>query len=91
LTIAPTSGSGAGVAVRSDEESLGAFEAVSEPHPQSAELSKIINKAILLSCIYLSNMLEHSAHAYSGLWGDLFTRASFLIGLLIRQNHKQGD
>jgi hypothetical protein len=53
LTIAPTSGSGAGVAVRGAEESLVAFEAVSEPHAQRAAHSGI-NSAILLSCIYLS-------------------------------------
>src|SRR5215813_1886398 len=57
LTIAPTSGNGAGVDVKGAEESLGAFEAVSPPHPQSDEHNRI-SRAILLSCICLSDMLS---------------------------------
>src|SRR5262245_7133826 len=54
--ITPASGSGAGVAVMSGEESLGAFEVVSAPHPQSDAHSRI-SRAIFLGCIYLSESL----------------------------------
>jgi hypothetical protein len=35
--------------------------------------------------------LDCLANAYTGMWRELFTRACFLIGLLIGQGHKQGD
>jgi hypothetical protein len=35
--------------------------------------------------------LDRLANASRELWGELFTRASFLIGFLIGRGHKQGD
>jgi len=37
------------------------------------------------------DLLYLLANACKGMWRELFTRACFLIGLLIRQSHKQGD
>jgi hypothetical protein len=39
----------------------------------------------------VSRLLDRFAIACAGLWRELFTRAPFLIGLLIGQSHKQGD
>jgi hypothetical protein len=36
-------------------------------------------------------LIRRLANACTALWRELFTRASFLIGFLIGQGHKQGD
>jgi hypothetical protein len=73
LIIAPTSGNGAGAALRSDEESLGAFEAVPPPHPQN-DAHKRINGAIFLACIYLSETLYGFPGAEFDVAVNLFQR-----------------
>jgi hypothetical protein len=73
LTIAPTSGNAAGVDVKGAEEPLGAFEAVSPPHPQSDAHNRI-NGAIFLGCIHLSEMLFVFAGAEFDVAVNLFER-----------------
>ena len=46
-------------------------------------------RPVLYQCVPTRPDLDRLANARTGLWRELFTRAFFLIGLLIRQSYKQ--
>jgi hypothetical protein len=56
-----------------------------------------VEKVVLMMAMALgdgaveNDRLDRSADAGRGLWPELFTRACFLKGFLIRLSRKQGD
>jgi len=55
-------------------------------------IGRLLTRAVLYQRANVAQPdLERFAIAWTGLWRELFTRASLLIGSQIGEIHKQGD